>query len=246
MWLPLPIVYNSMGKTTSLPTDLHGCSPKKSLKKIVKHEAGHALALWLLDRYLGGVCILEYGGVTVSINAEKPPQMPSFHLLYALAGMEMANDVEVIEDLRTNVATPDYFYKGTDSWLAATIVKAFTGTPISVFLSHQVALTRFRVRFRHPYKELVDLLLKESHAIGAVEAYELFGRWDMEFGFDKRPKSDFVTRALMREFKWKPPRCKWLDWDMTPLDDWQYSRVPLKGVVELAREEFGGKGDLTQ
>lgn len=45
----------------------------------------------------------------------------------------------------------------------------------------------------------------------------------------------------MREFKWVPPKCKWLDWNMKPLDGWQYSRVPLKKVVELAREEFGKK-----
>ena len=45
-------------------------------------------------------------------------------------------------------------------------------------------------------------------------------------------------RTCVREFKWKPPRCKWLDWDMTPLDGWQYSRIPLKRVVELAKEKF--------
>lgn len=233
-----------MTRTTTCNPELHGCSPEKSLKKIVKHEAGHALALWLLDRYLGGVCILEYGGVTVSLNAEKPPQVPSFHLLYALAGMEMANDIDLIEDLRDHVATPDYFQKGSDSWLASTLVRGFKGTPLAVFLIHQVVLTRFRNRFRRPYKELVDRLLKEPHAIGAVEAYELFGQWDKEFGFDKRPKSDFVARALMREFKWKPPKCKWLDWSMTPLDGWQYSRIPLKRVVELAKEEFGKKEGL--
>ena len=160
--------------------------------------------------------------------------------------MEMANDIDLIEDLRDHVATPDYFQQGADSWLAATLVQGFKGTPLAVFLAHQVALARFRNRFRRPYKELVDLLLKEPHAIGAIEAYELFGRWDREFGFDKRPKSDLVTRALMREFKWKPPRCKWLDWDMKPLDGWKYTRIPLKRVVELAKEEFGGKGDLTQ
>ncbi len=224
--------------------DLHGCSLKTSLKDAARHEAGHALVLWLLDRYLGGACLLEHGGVTICVNVEKPPQVPSFHLFHALAGMEMANDVDVIEELRAHVATPDYFYKGTDSRLAATLVKAFNGTPLFVFLAHQVVLTRFRERFRHPYKVLVERLLKEPHAINVEEAYELFGRWDREFGFDRRPKSDFVMRALMREFKWKPPRCKWLDWDMTPLDGWQYSRVPLERVVELAREELGKKGDL--
>ena len=69
-----------MPGTPACNPELHGCSPEKSLKKIVKHEAGHALALWLLDRHLGGVCVLEFGGVTVSINAAKPPQVPSFHL----------------------------------------------------------------------------------------------------------------------------------------------------------------------
>lgn len=235
-----------MGKNKPLPTDLHGCSRKTSLKDAAKHEAGHALVIWLLARYLAGVCILEQGGITISINAEKPPMLSSFHLLHALAGMDMANDWEVIEDLREHVATPDYFQKGSDSWLAATLVQAFKDAPLVVFLAHQVILTRFRTRFRRPYKELVDLLLKEPHAIGAVEAYELFGRWDNEFGFDKRPKSDFVTRALMREFKWKPPKCKWLDWDMKPLEGWQYSRLPCEKVLELARNELEKKEDLTQ
>ena len=110
-----------------------------------------------------------------------------------------------------------------------------------MFFVDQNCLRRFRERFRHPYKELVERLLKEPHAINVEEAYNLFGRWDKEFGFDKRPKSDFVTRALLREFKWKPPKCKWLGWDMKPLDGWQYSRVPLERVVKLAREEFGKK-----
>ncbi len=90
----------------------------------------------------------------------------------------------------------------------------------------------------------MERLLKEPHAISVEDAYDLFGRWDKEFGFDKRPKSDFVTRTLLREFKWKPPKCKWLGWDMKPLDGWQYSRVPLERVVELAKEEFGKKEGL--
>jgi hypothetical protein len=228
----------SVVSIASIHEELHGCSLKTSLKDAAKHEAGHALVLWLLDRYLGGVCLLDHGGVTVSVNAGKPPQVPSFHLLHALAGMEMANDVDVIEDLRDHVATPDYFYKGTDSWLAATLVKAFRGTPLSVFLTHQVALTRFRERFRHPYKEMVNLLLEEPHAISVGQAYEFFGRWDAEFGFDKRPKSDFVMRTLMRECRWKPPKCKWLGWDMKPLEGWTYSRLPLERIMELARAEL--------
>ncbi len=231
---------------TSCPPELHGCSLKTSLKDAAKHEAGHALVLWLLDRYLGGVCLLDKGGVTVSVNAGKPPQVPSFHLFHALAGMEMGNDVDVINDLREHVATPDYFYKGADSWLAATLVKAFRGTPLSVFLTHQVALTRFRERFRHPYKELVNRLLAEPHAISVGEAYELFGRWDAEFGFDKRPKSDFVMRTLLRENKQKPPKCKWLGWDMKPLEGWTYSRLPLEKIMELAREELERKETLLE
>ena len=67
---------------------------------------------------------------------------------------------------------------------------------------------RFLVRFCHPYKELVNLLLDEPHAISTVQAYKLFGRWSAEYGFNKRPKSDFVMRTLLHEFKQKPPRCK--------------------------------------
>ena len=96
----------------STKLELHGCSLKTSLKDAAKHEAGHALVLWLLDRYLGGVCLLDHGGITVSVNAWKPPQVPSFHLFHALAGMELGNDVDVIEDLRSHVATPRLLLQG--------------------------------------------------------------------------------------------------------------------------------------
>ena len=67
------------------------------------------------------------------------------------------------------------------------------------------------------------------------QAYGLFNRWDVEFGFDHRPKSDFVIRSLLREFNQKPLRCKWLGWDLKPLDEWTYKQPPLNELVELAR-----------
>ena len=47
----------------------------------------------------------------------------------------------------------------------------FSLLPTLVFFVDQNCLRRFRERFRHPYKELVERLLKEPHAINVEEAY---------------------------------------------------------------------------
>ena len=82
---------------------------------------------------------------------------------------------------------------------------------------------------------MLDLLLQPPHTIGVVQAYDLFNRWDTEFGFDLRLKSDFMIRLLLREFNQKPPRCRWLGWDKKPLEEWTYKQPPLDELVELAR-----------
>ena len=99
--------------------ELHGYGTRAWLRKVAKHEAGHALMLWLLDQYLAGVYICEDGGVTmqVAFPARKMTH-PSQHLLYTIAGMVMTYDHDVIDDLRAHVDTPDYFAKETDSYAA--------------------------------------------------------------------------------------------------------------------------------
>lgn len=157
---------------------------------------------------------------------------PSLHLLYLLAGMVMAKEHEQIEDLRNHIDTPDYFAPESDSNLIAQLVRCFNTHPLSVIIQLEVVLSRFRMRFRKAYNELLNRLLhSENHLLDFRQTYEMFGRWDVEYGFDKRPKSDVVMRTLAREFDWKMPKCRWLGLDLKPLEKWEYKRLTL---MELA------------
>jgi len=208
------------------------------LRKTAKHEAGHTLLLWLLGRCVTGVLVNENGGLTRSGTIGEEEMLPSCLLLRALAGMVMSCEREVVFDLRDHVDDKEYFHKDSDSRFAAEIVSCFDTPPMLVFAYHIQALTRFRTRFRKPYNELVDLLLQGNHLVDFKQAYELFGRWDLEFGFDKRPKSDFVMRALAKELKWKVPKCKWLGWDLKPLASWEYKRPTLIEVAIKIKEQM--------
>ena len=55
---------------------------------------------------------------------------------------------------------------------------------------------------KYAYNDLLDTLL-HGHLLDFRQSYELFGKWDLEYGFDKRPKSDVVMRALAREYRSK-------------------------------------------
>jgi len=47
------------------------------------------------------------------------------------------------------------------------------------------------------YKDLLDTLLQDDgHLLDFRQSYELFRKWDLEYRFDKRSKSDVVMRAL--------------------------------------------------
>ena len=219
-------------------TELHGLSQKTTSTDVARHEAGHILMLWLLDCHLLGSHVSEQEGVTISSissNGTASLRIPSLPLLHVLAGMAMDRDNEVIDDLRQHIDSPEYFQQDTDARKVATMIRAFDGSHISALHHHLLVLSRFRNRFRRPYRELLTLLLETPHTIGVVQAYGLFNRWDVEFGFDRRPKSDYVIRALMWEYGQKPPKCKWLGWDMKPLDEWTYKQPPLNELVELAR-----------
>lgn len=80
------------------------------------------------------------------------------------------------------------------------------------------------------------LLTSKNHFIDLATLYDMFGRWDSEFGFDQRPKSDFVTRMLMRVSGQKAPKCRWLGWDGRPLTDWSYKRTTLRELALEAKE----------
>ncbi len=231
-----------------VPTkELHGYGTRAWLRKVAKHEGGHALMLWLLDQYLAGIYICENGGVTMRVAfPDRKMTHPSQHLLYTIAGMVMTYDHDVIDDLRAHVDTPEYFAKETDSYAAAMLVRCFKANPFGVLLFHDAAAMRLRIRFRRQYNELLDMLFKdENHTLDFKRLHELFGKWDREAGFDKRPKSDLVMRSLKRMFKWRTPRCKWLGWDLKPLDNWKYSPPSLMDVALQVKDDMEhGRGRM--
>lgn len=79
------------------------------------------------------------------------------------------------------------------------------------------------------------------HMLDFRQLHELYGKWDREAGFDRRPKSDFLMRALLREYRQKPPRCKWLGWDMKPLEKWEYEPPTLMDVAEKVKEHLDNR-----
>jgi len=111
-------------------------------------------------------------------------------------------------------------------------------------IQHEVVLARFRRRYGKVFNELVNLLLGQDYKLlDFRQLYELYLKWDAEYGFDKRPKSDAVMRTLAREFKFKMPKCKWLGWDMKPLKKWEYKRPSLMELAMKVKDELDA-GDL--
>ena len=143
-----------------------------------------------------------------------------------------------------DIDTRDYFAPESDSNIIAQLVRCFKNHPISVLIQHEVVLSRFRMRFRKAYNELLDNLLQsDGHLLDFRQTYEMFGKWDLEYGFDKRPKSDVVMRTLARVFNWKIPKCRWVGWDMEPLEKWEYKRLTLMELAMKVKNELDA-GDL--
>ena len=92
---------------------------------------------------------------------------------------------------------------------------------------------------REIYNEIIDAktaaLIEAAARLGGIMA-----------GFDKRPKSDFVMRALAREFGWRLPRCKWIGWDMEPLPpDWEpRPKRTLEEIIKIVGKELAGNAGL--
>ena len=188
--------------------------------------------LWLLDQYLVGIRITEYGGLTKRAQLDDMSVLsPSLNLLYVLGGMKMFSDHELLQDLQDHIENPDYFDPVTDSYDIARTIRCIKAQPLQTYLHHVAVVSRMRTRYSKAFNELVDCRWQDTHLLDFKQSYELFGKWDVEYGFDKRPKSDVVMRALARECKWRIPKCRWLGWDMKPLETWEYSPPTL---LELA------------
>lgn len=237
-----------MSKDTSIKwrdddaEDLNGCADKTGLRNTVRHEAGHVIIAWLLDNYLVGVIAAEEGGMTQAFTGLSSKYHPCHGILYSMAGMEFSNEREVLFDLRDHVDDEEYFQDQTDSQMILKIVKSLKANSFQMLFIHQTILSRLRRKFSKPYNEVVRLLMEaKGNALHFLQLYELYGKWDIEFGFDKRPKSDYLNRMIAREHKWTLPKCKYLDWNMKPLENWEYKRPTLEEMVAMVKEHLDAK-----
>ncbi|MFA6843620.1 MAG: hypothetical protein WCR33_04385, partial [Bacilli bacterium] len=71
--------------------------PSITPKALARHEAGHLLMLWLLDRYAVACIITDEGGLTKALD-DKPGEKETPHqrILYAMAGMVLSADFDLL------------------------------------------------------------------------------------------------------------------------------------------------------
>ena len=103
----------------------HGYSKTAGLNHVIRHEAGHILVYWLLDRPLAGCLVTEQGGLTKIIQTDDTQEQIIPHILVALAGMKMGNDQEAIFELEDHIDNPARFHAKTDSRIVADAMQVF-------------------------------------------------------------------------------------------------------------------------
>lgn len=213
-----------------------------NLKDTARHEAGHLLMLWLLDRYAVACVITDDGGVTKALD-DKPgeKETPCQRILYAMSGMVLAGDFDLLNDLRKHAAEPDYFDKYTDAHFIVEALPLIGGDPKVVLSLYQDIILRLGSRFRKAHRQATKLLL-EKKQIAFDRIHSLFSKWDVEYGLDNRPKSDIVCRAIARAFHWPMPRGKFIGWDFKQLlESLQYRQyvVNFAGGADETRSCLG-------
>ena len=157
--------------------------------------------LWLLDRQAIACVITDEGGLTKTLD-DKPgeKETPHQHILYAMAGMVLAGDFDLLSDLRKHAKQPDYFDKYSDSHYAAEALPLIGGDPALVLNQYIDIILRLGSRFRKAHRQAIKLLLeKREIAFDAIHA--MFSQWDIEHGFVSRPKSDIVCRMVTKAFR---------------------------------------------
>lgn len=191
-----------------------------SLEGIARHEAGHFLMNWLLEREPGGISIMEnVGGVTID-DSEKPEYLHQV-LLKALAGMAVEEDSAVLDQLIESCDNPDLFDKHTDSYWASKTLVALAGQwksdpqeLLGVFVN---ICDDTRHEFGQVIPSLVDILV-EHRGFDKVTCITLYRQWDQVFKMDGRPpKSDIVCRKIAQYMGWKVPTEQVLGWGLKPI-----------------------------
>jgi len=187
-----------------------------SLEVIAKHEAGHFLMNWLLEREPGGIAIMEnVGGVTIDDSPE--PEYLHQVLLKALAGMAVEEDSVILDQLLESCDKPELFDKHTDSyWASKTLVdlarqwKVDPQELLGVFVN---VCDDTRHEFGQVIPPLVETLMEQLR-IDKASCITLYRQWDQVFNMDSRPpKSDIVGRKIAKFMGWNVPDGKAMNWN---------------------------------
>lgn len=227
----------------SIPNDstpLRGFSRLDGIPRIAAHEAGHILLLWLFGRFPMVAVVLEKGGETRLLDLGEPPFVPLQCLLYAMAGMVCAGDRGLVDELMEHTGEPGYFDVHTDSAFASDTANAMQCPSRSALAIAERLLLRIKRRYAKPLAEIRACFLESAprHSLGFDRALELFARWDVEYGFTVRPKSDVLARMFARECRISVPRSGWLGWDWKPLKGWEYRLPSARELAERTMEQM--------
>jgi hypothetical protein len=212
----------------------------KGLAMAASHEAGHLMMLWLLDRYAIACIITEDGGLTkVLENYPEDKETPCQRILFAMAGMVLSRDFDLIDDLRSHAADPGYFDNHSDSHFIAEALPLIGGDPDVVLSVFQNIIMRFGKRFNKAYKQTLKLLL-EKKQITFDTIHGLFSQWDSEYGLVNRPNSDIVCRIIAKSFRWPMHQGKFIGWDFKPLpvDYVSPKRIGLTELANLVKKQM--------
>lgn len=214
----------------------------KSLSVLARHEAGHLLMLWLLDRYAAACAIAASCGITKALDEPKEKEMPHQRILYAMSGMVLAGEFDLLSELKQYAIEPDYFDPMSDSRYVAETLPHIDGDPAVVLNQFTDVILRLGNRFRKAHNQAARLL-HERGAIAFDTIHAMFCQWDEGYDLATRPKSDLVCRAVARAFYWRMPRTRFIGWDFKPLPTGFVAPERLS-LVKLAERGKGQMGNM--
>ena len=202
------------------------------LTPLARHEAGHLVTLWLLDRQAVFCGLVDGCGITKALDEPGVKETPYQRILHAQSGMVLSSDVASLRDLRLHTADPGYFDPTSDSHYIVEALPHIGGDPAVVLSQFSDVILRLGNRFRKAHNQAMRLL-RERGAIAFDTIHGMFCQWDEDYDLVTRPKSDLVCRAVARTFRWRMPRGRFIGWDFKPLPE-GFVAPERMGLVELA------------
>jgi len=192
-----------------------------NLKDTAKHEAGHFLLNWLLEREPGALLVMEGGGAT--IDAFPQNEYPHQRMLRMLAGIVFSDDFDALDKLVEHCSVPSMFDPLSDSyWVSKTALELAKHwhMPIDDILAgFTIVLDELRLEFGVAAGEIAQELV-ERKTIPQPDCEALYRQLDAQFGMDKRPpKSDIVCRIIAKNFEWEVSEGMVMGWDFKQLQE---------------------------